>query len=117
MPDIVATGSGALDHGSCSGSCSQLYSPDGLDDAGFAFDGVVTAIDPGGLLYTNTVTLDVQRWYRPRPPVDRRHDHSHRARSHVQRQQAVVDTELLSRHSPARRRWIRGTRTVIGLRH
>ncbi len=64
MPDIVATGSGALDRGATSGSCSQLYSPDALDDAGLAFHGVVTAIDSGGLLFTNTVTFDVQRWYR-----------------------------------------------------
>lgn len=64
VPDVVATGSGALLAGLSGGSCGQLYDRQALDDSEFAFDGTITAIDSGGLLFTNSVTFAVDRWFR-----------------------------------------------------
>lgn len=46
-------------------SCVESYSPGALANRGFAFDGTVTAIDPGsGSELYDTVTFRIHRWYR-----------------------------------------------------
>lgn len=65
-PEVVATGTGALPEGGVAGSsasCAQEYSLSALRDATFAFDGTVTAIDPGGPLASNQVTFVVEEWF------------------------------------------------------
>lgn len=65
-PDVVASGEGTVPFQTDSGSasCYQLYSPETLPDATFAFSGTVTTIDTGGPLFTDSMTFSVDEWFR-----------------------------------------------------